>query len=81
VEETSNAMALDGIMFEGMAVRIRRPNDYNPTAAALLGPSTPNPNLNLSAIGMVKGEGGSHQDIDRVFIGGLPYYLTEEQCR
>lgn len=30
VEECSNAMALDGIMFEGVSVRVRRPNDYNP---------------------------------------------------
>ena len=45
-------MALDGIMFEGVSVRVRRPNDYNPVAAASLGPSTPNPNLNLAAIGL-----------------------------
>lgn len=25
-------MALDGIMFEGVSVRVRRPNDYNPAA-------------------------------------------------
>lgn len=55
VEETSNAMALDGIMFEGVSVRVRRPNDYNPSAAAALGPSVPNPNLNLSAIGLQAG--------------------------
>lgn len=52
VEETSNAMALDGIMFEGVSVRVRRPNDYNPAAAAALGPSVPNANLNLAAIGL-----------------------------
>lgn len=45
-------MALDGIMFEGVSVRVRRPNDYNPTAAAALGPSAPNPALNLAAIGL-----------------------------
>ena len=45
VEETSNAMALDGIMFEGVSVRVRRPNDYNPAAAAALGPAVPNPAL------------------------------------
>ncbi|KDD76120.1 hypothetical protein H632_c347p0, partial [Helicosporidium sp. ATCC 50920] len=54
VEETSNAMALDGIMFEGVAVRVRRPADYNPASAASLGPSVPNPNLNLAAIGLDK---------------------------
>jgi splicing factor U2AF subunit len=26
-------MALDGIMFEGVTVRVRRPADYNPAAA------------------------------------------------
>jgi hypothetical protein len=45
-------MALDGIMFEGVSVRVRRPNDYNPAAAAALGPSVPNSNLNLAAIGL-----------------------------
>ncbi|CAL8465202.1 g4737 [Coccomyxa elongata] len=84
VEETSNAMALDGIMFEGVSVRVRRPNDYNPSAAAALGPSVPNPNLNLSAIGLQAGGMSAVAMIDaaeRVFVGGLPYYLNEEQCR
>lgn len=48
-------MALDGIMFEGVSVRVRRPNDYNPAAASALGPSVPNPNLNLAAIGLQPG--------------------------
>ena len=39
-------------MFEGVTVRIRRPADYNAAAAAPLGPSMPNPNLNLAAIGL-----------------------------
>ncbi|KAK9868013.1 hypothetical protein WJX84_005393 [Apatococcus fuscideae] len=81
VEETSNAMALDGIMFEGVSVRVRRPNDYNPAAAAALGPSVPNPNLNLVAIGLTPGGGSSLDANERVFVGGLPYYLSEDQCR
>ena len=112
VEEASNSMALDGIMFEGVTVRIRRPADYNAALAAPLGPSLPNPNLNLAAIGldrardqgappqqpMMGGGGGGggqgampqipmqmsapvDQQADRVFVGGLPYYLTEDQCR
>ncbi len=48
-------MALDGIMFEGVSVRVRRPNDYNPAAAAALGPAVPNPALNLLAIGLHPG--------------------------
>ncbi|KAL4450071.1 hypothetical protein ABPG77_010740 [Micractinium sp. CCAP 211/92] len=102
VEEASNAMALDGIMFEGAQVRIRRPADYNAAAAAPLGPSMPNPNLNLAAIGLDKqpvplatnlmsqmvGPPSAGQPqmserdaAERIFVGGLPYYLTEEQCR
>ena len=35
-------------MMEGIGLRVRRPNDYNPTIAATLGPSAPNPGLNLA---------------------------------
>ncbi|MQL83011.1 hypothetical protein Taro_015495 [Colocasia esculenta] len=52
VEEASNAMALDGIIFEGAPVKVRRPSDYNPSLAAALGPSQPTPNLNLAAVGL-----------------------------
>ena len=51
-------MALDGIMFEGVSVRVRRPTDYNPVAAAVLGPSEPNPGLNVQAIGLQPGGSG-----------------------
>ncbi|KAM3277697.1 hypothetical protein ACQJBY_045544 [Aegilops geniculata] len=81
VEEASNAMALDGIMFEGAPVKVRRPTDYNPSQAAALGPSQPNPNLNLAAVGLTPGAGGGLEGPDRIFVGGLPYYFTEAQVR
>ncbi|CAK7350619.1 unnamed protein product [Dovyalis caffra] len=100
VEEASNAMALDGIIFEanhsdsfslflftyvseraGVAVRVRRPTDYNPSLAATLGPSQPNPLLNLAAVGLVPGTITGAEGPDRVFVGGLPYYFTESQIR
>ena len=58
-------MALDGIMFEGVSVRVRRPTDYNPVAAASLGPSEPNPHLNVQAIGLQPGGSGmvSHHNL------------------
>ncbi|XP_020690353.1 splicing factor U2af large subunit B-like isoform X3 [Dendrobium catenatum] len=81
VEEASNAMALDGIMFEGAPVKVRRPSDYIPSLAAALGSSQPNPNLNLSAVGLMPGSAGGLEGPDRIFVGGLPYYFTEAQVR
>ncbi|XP_057453916.1 splicing factor U2af large subunit A-like [Lotus japonicus] len=81
VEEASNAMALDGIIFEGAPVKVRRPTDYNPSLAATLGPSQPNPNLNLGAVGLTPGSAGGLGGPDRIFVGGLPYYFTETQIR
>nr|KJB74747.1 hypothetical protein B456_012G005600 [Gossypium raimondii] len=81
VEEASNAMALDGIIFEGAPVKVRRPSDYNPSLAATLGPSQPSPNLNLAAVGLTQGTSGGLEGPDRIFVGGLPYYFTEAQIR
>ncbi|XP_057463182.1 splicing factor U2af large subunit B-like isoform X3 [Actinidia eriantha] len=81
VEEASNAMALDGIVFEGVSVRVRRPTDYNPSLAATLGPSQPSPHLNLAAVRLTPGLIGGVEGPDRVFVGGLPYYFTEAQIR
>jgi len=60
---------------------VRRPSDYNPSLAATLGPSQPNPNLNLSAVGLAPGSAGGLEGPDRIFVGGLPYYFTESQIR
>ncbi|XP_076895630.1 splicing factor U2af large subunit B-like [Bidens hawaiensis] len=79
VEEASNAISLDGIVFEGVRVKIRRPSDYNPSLAAPLGPSQPNPNLNLAAVGLPPPSGLEGPDC--IFVSGLPYYFTEAQVR
>jgi len=94
VEETSNCMALDGVVLEGVAMRVRRPNDYNVMAASSLGPSQPKEGLNLEAIGLNPGSitGGvgsgaamaslTEEDLaHRLFIGGLPYFLTEAMVK
>lgn len=79
VEEASNAMSLDGLIYEGVSVRVRRPSDYNPSMAATLGPSQPSAHLNLGAVGLIPGSTGIADGPDRIFVGGLPYHLTEEQ--
>lgn len=81
VEEASNAMALDGVVFEGVPVRIRRPTDYNPSLAAALGPGHPSPHLNLAAAGLMPGATGDAEEPDRIFVGGLPYLFTEMQIK
>jgi len=83
VEECSNCMAFEGILWRGSQLRVRRPNDYNLAEAASLGPTAPNSNLNLEAIGLSNGliskNKGKDDAIDRIFIGGLPHFFTEEQ--
>lgn len=80
VEETSNALAFDGLPCQGETLKVRRPHDYNPEAARLLGaPTGPSPKINLGLLGVVNTvvEDGPH----KVFIGGIPGYLQEEQVR
>ncbi|KAI3918245.1 hypothetical protein MKX01_041565 [Papaver californicum] len=74
-------MALDGIIFEGAPVKVRRPSDYNLSLAASLGPSQPSQKLNLEAVGILQGSTGGIEGSDRIFVGCLPYYLTEVQTR
>lgn len=90
IEETSNALALAGVMMDSQPIRVRRPNDYNAASAAPLGPALPSPSLNLAAVGMT---GLSSADAtattavppedqaNRLFIGGLPYFLTDPMVK
>ncbi|KAI7746581.1 hypothetical protein M8C21_005735 [Ambrosia artemisiifolia] len=73
--------AVLNICRHGAPVKVRRPSDYNPSLAATLGPSQPNPNLNLGAVGLNPGSAGGLEGPDRIFVGGLPYYFTEAQVR
>ncbi|KAJ8448034.1 hypothetical protein Cgig2_028910 [Carnegiea gigantea] len=65
----------------GVSVRVKRPTDYNPALAAVLGPSLPSPHLNLAAVGLVPGAVAGAEGPDRIFVGGIPYYFSEEQMR
>jgi splicing factor U2AF subunit len=82
IELCTACMALDNIRFDhytgSTVLRIRRPNDYRPE---LLPPSNaPIPVLNVAAVG-VSGGGVSSGTMGpgKIFIGGLPYNLTDEQ--
>lgn len=75
VAMTTACMALDGININGKGkVKVKRPNDYNPTMAPKVHPSSI-PVLDVSKLGIIS---SNVQDgPNKVFIGGLHYHLTE----
>eukprot|EP00934_Nitzschia_sp_Nitz4_P007961 Nitzschia sp. Nitz4//scaffold3_size479765//303088//305038//NITZ4_000125-RA/size479765-augustus-gene-1.608-mRNA-1//-1//CDS//3329550833//7951//frame0 len=77
VEMATACMELDGIDIHGKGkVKVKRPNDYNPTMAPKVHPSAI-PSLDVSRLGIVS---GTVQDgPNKVFVGGLHYHLTEDQ--
>ncbi|CAI5726312.1 hypothetical protein KXD40_001923 [Peronospora effusa] len=77
IELTTACMNLDGVSYNGQPLKIRRPNDYNPaTVPKDLGPI---PELNLAALGIVSTTVSDGPG--KIFIGGLPYHLNEEQVK
>ncbi|RLU17683.1 hypothetical protein DMN91_009919 [Ooceraea biroi] len=64
IDETTQAMAFDGINFKGQSLKIRRPHDYQPMPGM-----TDNPSMNVP------------DSPHKIFIGGLPNYLNEEQVK
>ena len=79
VEEASNAMALDGVRFRDAFLKVRRPSNYDPAVAIMLGPVDPSPALDLSSFDVVRTvvQDSPH----KVFIGGLPCDWTEDQVK
>ncbi|KAG1663294.1 Splicing factor U2AF subunit [Nymphon striatum] len=66
IDETSQAMAYDGINFKGQSLKIRRPHDYQPMPGISDMPAGP-----VSAV--------VQDSPHKIFIGGLPNYLNEDQ--
>lgn len=75
---TTAAMQLDGISYGDIQLKIRRPSDYN---AAAVPPEANNEvvQLNLAALGIVSTT--VPDGPNKVFIGGLPYHLTEDHVK
>ena len=77
MEITTACLDLDGINVMGQGkVNIKRPNDYNPAWAPPVNQSTA-PRLDTAKLGII-----SSTVVDgpnKIFIGGLPYHLTESQ--
>lgn len=72
IDETTAAMAFDGIVFQGQSLKIRRPRDYQPMPGAGDAPS----GSSLGGVSNVVADSPF-----KIFIGGLPNYLTDDQTR
>ncbi|XP_060523050.1 splicing factor U2AF 50 kDa subunit [Cylas formicarius] len=72
IDETSQAMAFDGINFKGQSLKIRRPHDYQPM-----------PGMTESSIAVPAGVISTvvPDSPHKIFIGGLPNYLNEDQVK
>ena len=58
-------------------LQIRRPNNYDLNVAVVLGPTDPDPTMDLSSLDIIK---TVVQDTpNKLFIGGLPCDWTEDQ--
>uniref|UniRef100_A0A1I7YNL7 Splicing factor U2AF subunit n=1 Tax=Steinernema glaseri TaxID=37863 RepID=A0A1I7YNL7_9BILA len=67
IDETTAGMAFDGINFMGQQLKIRRPRDYQPMTAAY------DQAVNMPVSNIVV------DSPHKLFVGGLPSYLTEDQ--
>ncbi|XP_051921133.1 U2 small nuclear RNA auxiliary factor 2a isoform X3 [Hippocampus zosterae] len=78
VDETTQAMAFDGIIFQGQSLKIRRPHDYQPLPGMSENPSVYVPGLvvNTGVVSTVVPD-SAH----KLFIGGLPNYLNDDQVK
>lgn len=74
--ETAAALAMDGVLFRNMSLRMRRPNDYNEGACP---PVAAPPGFDPSMLGIVSTQVGDSPD--KVFIGGIPYSLNEDDVK
>ena len=72
IDETTNAIAFDGINFKGQSLKIRRPHDYQPMPGMTEAP-------NLTVPGVVSTVVADSPN--KIFIGGLPNYLNEDQVK
>lgn len=72
VDETTQALAFDGIQFMGQSLKIRRPSDYKPLPGAEEAPS-----IHLTGIVSTIVGDSPH----KVFVGGLPNYLNDDQVK
>jgi len=73
VDECTNALAFDGINFQGQLLKLRRPREYQ----ALPGITSENPSVAVPGIVSTIVQDTPH----KIFIGCIPNYLNEDQVK
>jgi len=78
IDETTQCMAFDGINFKGQSLKLRRPLNYQPVPQ-----NSGLSNIDGSNVGVVAGVVSTvvPDSPNKIFIGGLPNYLNEEQVK
>jgi splicing factor U2AF subunit len=66
------------LLFRGISLKIKRPSDYNPSLFQTSGGAVPT--LDTSKLGLLGGVFGGGVS-NKVFLGGLPYELLEEDVK
>ncbi|GAA6082768.1 splicing factor U2AF 65 kDa subunit-like isoform X3 [Tachysurus ichikawai] len=72
VDETTQATAFDGIIFQGQSLKIRPTHDYQPLPGMSENPSVFVPGI-ISTVVL--------DSAHKLFIGRLPYYLNDDQVK
>ncbi|XP_034045801.1 splicing factor U2AF 65 kDa subunit-like isoform X2 [Thalassophryne amazonica] len=72
VDETTQAMAFDGIIFQGQSLKIRRPHDYRPLPGISEQPAFHVPGVVSTVV---------PDSPHKLFVGGLPNYLNDDQVK
>eukprot|EP00879_Flechtneria_rotunda_P003115 GHRR01003336.1.p1 GENE.GHRR01003336.1~~GHRR01003336.1.p1 ORF type:complete len:663 (+),score=233.19 GHRR01003336.1:96-2084(+) len=84
-EEATNVMALDGIMFRDVSLKIKRPTKYDMNVAMLVGPVQADPTMDYSQVVIQKPqtgilyEGRYERNWNTLYVGGLPMDWPEQQ--
>ncbi|XP_037928663.1 splicing factor U2AF 50 kDa subunit-like [Teleopsis dalmanni] len=76
IDETTQAMAFDGLTFKAQVLKIRRPHDYQPMPGVTDPPGGFNMDFMPGVISNVVPD-SPH----KIFVGGLPNYLSDDQVK